>query len=99
MNNIFILRRNILQKIYNLVIGKEVVSTRSTMQKLMNESDETLKLGEHLPNIWIRKDLRQMYEKQNLINQEQISWSLLIALAFMELIVHQRTDIIRDNYK
>jgi len=91
------LRRNVLQRIYNLVVGKEVISTQYAMQKLMEENDEMSRFEEHLPNILIRRDLRQMYSKEKLINQEQISWSLLIALAFMELVVHQRTDMIIRN--
>jgi len=35
-----------------------------------------------------------MYNAQSPVNQEQIGWSLLIALAFIELIVHKRTDMI-----
>jgi hypothetical protein len=97
MDNVCILRRNILQRIYNLVIGNKVVCTQHIMQKLMEKNDEISKFGEHLPNILIRRDLRQMYDKQKLINQEQISWSLLIALAFMDLVVHQRTDMIIRN--
>lgn len=64
------------------------------MEKLLQESDRLMKTKERLPNVLINTELRNMYNAQNPGYQEQISWSLLIALAFLELVVHQRTDMI-----
>ncbi|XP_020293113.1 uncharacterized protein LOC109859353 [Pseudomyrmex gracilis] len=91
--NCFILRQYILRKIYGLVLDNEVLSTQYMMQKLLQESDGLMKNQERLPNVLINSDLRNMYNEQSHVYKEQIGWSLLIALAFMELIVHQRTDM------
>lgn len=91
--NCFILRQHILRKIYGLVLDNEVLSTQYTMQKLLQENDGLMKNQERLPNVLIGSDLKDMYNKQSHIYKEQIGWSLLIGLAFMELIVHQRTDM------
>jgi len=91
-NNIFILRQHVLQKIYGLIIDKEAISTQYILQKLLQESDELVKTKE--PTVLIATEFRDMYNTQNPVYQEQISWSLLIALAFIELIVHKRTDMI-----
>lgn len=91
-NNIFILRQHVLRKIYGLIIDNEAISTQYMVQKLLQESDELIKTKE--PKVLIRTDLRDMYNAQSSVYQEQISWSLLIALAFIELIVHRRTDMI-----
>lgn len=92
-NNIFILRQRVLQKIYGLVIDKEAISTQYILQKLLQES-ELIKTTEKEPTVLIATGFRDMYNTQSPVYQEQISWSLLIALAFMELIVHKRTDMI-----
>ncbi|EZA61181.1 Transcription elongation factor, mitochondrial [Ooceraea biroi] len=100
MNNIFIFRQRTLQKIYGLMVDHEIISTQYVVQKFLQESDKVTKgVEEHLPSVLIRTELRKMYNAQSPIYQEQISWSLLIALAFMELIVHQRTDMIVRNAK
>lgn len=91
-NNVFILRQNVLRKIYGLLIDNEVISTQYMLQKLLQESDELIKTKE--PKVIIGTELRNMYNAQSSVCQEQIGWSLLIALAFIELIVHQRTDMI-----
>jgi len=93
-NNIFILRKRILPKIYGLVIGNENIATKYMMDKLLQESDGLKKTKERLPSVLINTELKNMYNAQTPIYQEQISWSLLIALAFLELVVHQRTDMI-----
>ncbi|GAB1866648.1 UPF0629 protein C17orf42-like protein [Camponotus japonicus] len=93
-NNIFILRKRILPKIYGLVIGNESIATKYMMDKLLQESDGLKKTKERLPSVLINTELKNMYNAQTPIYQEQISWSLLIALAFLELVVHQRTDMI-----
>lgn len=92
-NNIFIFRQSILQKIYGLVVGNETVSTQYMLQKLLDENEESFGNKECLPTVLIRPEFQIMYKEQNPINKEQISWSLLIALAFVELIVHERTDM------
>lgn len=91
--NIFILRQHILRKVYGLVLDNEVISTQYTMQKLLRESDGLRKNQERLPSVLIGSNLRNMYNEQSHIYKEQIGWSLLIGLAFMELVVHQRTDM------
>ncbi|XP_011255371.1 transcription elongation factor, mitochondrial isoform X2 [Camponotus floridanus] len=93
-NNIFILRKRILPKIYGLVVDKENIATKYMMDKLLQESDRLKKTKERLPSVLINTELKNMYNTQTPIYQEQISWSLLIALAFLELVVHQRTDMI-----
>jgi len=62
------------------------------LQKLLQGSDELIKIKE--PKVLIRTELRNMYNAQSSICQEQIGWSLLIALAFVELILHKRTDMV-----
>lgn len=96
-SNIFMLRQQILQKIYGLIIKNEVISTQYMLQKLLQENEEVAEVKEHLPKILIGTKLRRMYDEQSPIYQEQISWSLLIALAFVELVVHQRADMIVRN--
>ncbi|XP_077273882.1 transcription elongation factor, mitochondrial isoform X2 [Temnothorax americanus] len=91
-NNIFILRRRVLRKIYGLVIDNEGISTQYMVQKLLQESDEPIKTKE--PKVLIGTELRNMYNAQSSVCQEQIGWSLLISLAFIELIVHKRPDMI-----
>lgn len=91
------LRQQILQKIYGLIIKNEVISTQYMLQKLLQENEEVAEVKEHLPKILIGTKLRRMYDEQSPIYQEQISWSLLIALAFVELVVHQRADMIVRN--
>jgi len=91
-NNIFILRQHVLRKIYGLIIDNEAISTQYMVQKLLQESDELIKTKE--PKVLIGTELRNMYNAQSPVYQEQIGWSLLIALAFIELIVHKRTDMI-----
>lgn len=93
-SKVFILRRRILPKIYGLIVGNEVIATKYTMEKLLQESDRLMKSKERLPSVLINTELRNMYNAQNPVYQEQISWSLLIALAFLELVVHERTDMI-----
>ncbi|KMQ90137.1 hypothetical protein RF55_10135 [Lasius niger] len=93
-SNVFILRQRVLPKIYGLIVGDEVIATKYTMEKLLQESDGLMKTKERLPSVLINTELRNMYNAQNPGYQEQISWSLLIALAFLELVVHQRTDMI-----
>lgn len=90
-NNIYILRQHVLRKIYGLVIENETISTQYMLQRLLYESD-ILETKE--PKVLIRTELRDMYNAQTPICQEQIGWSLLIALAFIELVVHKRTDMI-----
>lgn len=63
----------------------------------MQENDELMQNKDHLPSVLIRTELRNMYSALPTISQEQISWPLLIALAFLELIVHQRSDMILRN--
>lgn len=87
------IRQNVLRKIYGLVIGNEGISTQYMLQKLLNENEGPLESKESLPTVYIRPEFQDMYNEQSSINKEQISWSLLIALAFMELIVHERTDM------
>lgn len=94
MNNVFILRQRVLPKIYGLVVGNETIATKYMMDKLLQESDRLMETKERLPSVLIKTELRNMYNAQSSVYQEQISWSLLIALAFLELVVHQRTDMI-----
>ncbi|KAM0737219.1 Transcription elongation factor, mitochondrial [Formica fusca] len=94
INNVFILRQRILPKIYGLVVGNEAIATKYVMEKLLQESDRLMETKERLPSVLIKTELRNMYNAQSPAYQEQISWSLLIALAFLELVVHQRTDMI-----
>ncbi|XP_018402154.1 PREDICTED: transcription elongation factor, mitochondrial-like [Cyphomyrmex costatus] len=91
-NNICILRPHVLRKIYGLIIDNETISTQYMLQKLLQESEEPIKTKE--PKVLIRTELRNMYNTQSSVCQEQIGWSLLIALAFIELVVHKRTDMI-----
>lgn len=91
-NNIYILRQRVLRKIYGLVVENETISTQYMLQKLLYESDELIETKE--PKVLIRTELKDMYNAQTPVCQEQIGWSLLIALAFTELIVHKRTDMI-----
>ncbi|KYM80246.1 UPF0629 protein C17orf42 like protein [Atta colombica] len=91
-NNICILRQRVLRKIYGLVINNETISTQYMLQKLLQGSDELIKIKE--PKVLIRTELRNMYNAQSSICQEQIGWSLLIALAFVELVLHKRTDMV-----
>ncbi|EGI60314.1 PREDICTED: transcription elongation factor, mitochondrial-like isoform X1 [Acromyrmex echinatior] len=91
-NNIYILRQRVLRKIYGLVIDNETISTQYMLQKLLQGNDELIKTKE--PKVLIRAELRNMYNTQSSICQEQIGWSLLIALAFVELVLHKRTDMI-----
>ncbi|XP_011876089.1 PREDICTED: transcription elongation factor, mitochondrial [Vollenhovia emeryi] len=91
-NNIFILRQRVLLKIYGLIIDNEAISTQYMLQKLLQESEELIETKE--PKVLIGPDLRNMYNAQSSVCKEQIGWSLLIALAFIELIVHKRTDMI-----
>lgn len=88
-NNICIFRKRVLSKIYGLVIQNETISSQYILQHLLQENDELLKTKE--PRVLIRTDLRNMYNAQAPVLQEQMGWSLLIALAF---IVHKRTDMI-----
>ncbi|XP_011143489.1 transcription elongation factor, mitochondrial-like [Harpegnathos saltator] len=98
-NNIFILRQNILQKVYGLVVGNECVSTQYMIQRLLEENERLLQNKECLPSVHIKPEFQDMYKALSPINKEQISWSLLIALAFAELIVHERTDMkIRNSF-
>ncbi|XP_014484516.1 PREDICTED: transcription elongation factor, mitochondrial-like isoform X2 [Dinoponera quadriceps] len=92
-NNMFIIRQNVLQKIYGLVVGNEGISTQYMLQKLMDENSGSLENKERLPSVYIRPEFQEMYNEQSPVNKEQISWSLLIALAFVELVVHERTDM------
>ncbi|XP_072743535.1 transcription elongation factor, mitochondrial isoform X2 [Anoplolepis gracilipes] len=94
INNVFILRQRILPKIYGLVVGNEVIATKYVMEKLLQENEGLIKTKERLPSVLIKTELKNMYIAQSPAYQEQISWSLLIALAFLELVVHQRTDMI-----
>ena len=101
-NNICILRQRVLRKIYGLVIDDETISTQYMLQKLLQGSDELIKTKE--PKVLIGTELRNMYNTQSSVCQEQISWSLLIALAFVELVLHKRADMVlreasRENYK
>lgn len=91
-NKIFILRKRVLRKLYGLVIDNETISTQYMLQKLLQESDELIKTKE--PKVLIGAAFRDMYNAQKPIQQEQIGWSLLIALAFVELIIHKRTDML-----
>ncbi|XP_071562003.1 transcription elongation factor, mitochondrial [Temnothorax nylanderi] len=91
-NNIYILRQRVLRKIYGLIIDSEGISTQYMVQKLLRESDEPIKTKE--PKVLIGTELRNMYNAQSPVCQEQIGWSLLISLAFLELIVHKRPDMI-----
>ncbi|XP_018365929.1 PREDICTED: transcription elongation factor, mitochondrial-like isoform X2 [Trachymyrmex cornetzi] len=91
-NNICILRQCVLRKIYELVVDNETISTQYMVQKLLQESDELIKTKE--PKVLIGTELRNMYNTQSSICQEQIGWSLLIALAFVELVLHKRTDMV-----
>ncbi|XP_032665582.1 uncharacterized protein LOC116841588 isoform X2 [Odontomachus brunneus] len=90
-NNIFILRKNILRKVYQLTVGNETISTQYVLQKLMVEHEKPL--GVSLPTVCIKPELQNMYNAQSSINKEQLSWSLLIALGYVGLIVHERTDM------
>lgn len=96
-SKVFILRQNILPKIYGLVVGDEAVATKYTMEKLLQESDRLMKTKECLPSVLINTELKNMYNAQTPVYQEQISWALLIALAFLEMVVHERTDMIVHN--
>ncbi|XP_067215596.1 transcription elongation factor, mitochondrial isoform X2 [Linepithema humile] len=93
-NNIFILRQHTLRKIYGLIIDNEVISTQYMLQKLLQENDKLLETKERWPSVSINAELRNMYQAQSSVYQEQMNWSLLIALAFLELVVHERTDMI-----
>lgn len=64
------------------------------LQKLLQENDKLLKTKERWPSVSINAELRDMYQAQSSVYQEQMNWSLLIALAFLELVVHERTDMI-----
>ncbi|KAL0106115.1 hypothetical protein PUN28_016088 [Cardiocondyla obscurior] len=91
-NNIFVLRPRVLRKIYGLVIDNETIATQYILQKLLQESDDIIKIKE--PKVLVSTELKKMYNSQTSVCQEQIGWPLLIALAFIELIVHKRTDMI-----
>ncbi|KAL6425177.1 hypothetical protein ACFW04_009438 [Cataglyphis niger] len=97
MNNVFILRQRVLPKIYGLAVGNETIATKYMMEKLLQENDRLMETKERLPSVLIKTELRNMYNAQSPVYQEQVSWSLLIALAFLELVVHQRTDMIVRN--
>ncbi|XP_025073000.1 uncharacterized protein LOC105422643 isoform X2 [Pogonomyrmex barbatus] len=90
-NNIFILRQSVLRKVYGLTLDKETISTQYMLQKLLQES-ELVKTNE--PKVLIGRELKDMYNAQNSVYQEQIGWSLLISLVFIELFVHKRSDMI-----
>ncbi|XP_050459899.1 transcription elongation factor, mitochondrial-like [Cataglyphis hispanica] len=94
LNNVFILRQRVLPKIYGLVVGNETIATKYIMEKLLQENDRLMETKERLPSVLIKTELRNMYNAQSPVYQEQVSWSLLIALAFLELVVHQRPDMI-----
>lgn len=83
-----------MRKIYGLIIGNEAISTQYMLQKLLQESDSLIDSKERLPSVLLSTELKNMYNAQNSTCQEQISWSLLIALAFLELVIHDRTDMI-----
>lgn len=93
-NNIFILRQHVLRKVYGLIIGNEAISTQYMIQKLLQESNGLMESKERLPSVLLNAELREIYNTQSPIYQEQMGWSLLIALAFLELVVHERTDMI-----
>lgn len=91
-NNIFTLRQSVLRKLYGLAMGNETISTRYVLEQLLQENQEVIKTKE--PKVLIGPELIDMYHAQSSVCQEQIGWPLLIALAFVELIVHKRTDMI-----
>ncbi|XP_012539252.1 transcription elongation factor, mitochondrial isoform X2 [Monomorium pharaonis] len=69
-NNIFILRQHVLRKIYGLTIDNETISSQYMLQKLLQESDKPIKTKES--QVLIRTELKDMYNAQSSIDQEQI---------------------------
>lgn len=93
-SNVFIINQTIMARLYNLYVGREIVSTHSiiktlfpqTRQNIVNSSNKENK--ERFP-IEIDNDIRKGYYDAKNVEQEFLGKSMLIGLTFFRLVLNK----------
>ncbi|XP_043673847.1 transcription elongation factor, mitochondrial-like isoform X2 [Vespula pensylvanica] len=83
--NIYLLKYEKVVKLFNLHIGYEVMSSGRVINKLLYEEDCTNDEEKHPVGVYIQKDIMHSYNNEINYIKDQMNWSLLIALTFLQL--------------
>lgn len=90
--NVYLLKHEKLVKLFNLYVGNEVVSSSSIINKLLYEKDSINNEDKNPIGVYITKHIMHRYNNQMNYIKDQMNWSLLIALTFLQLGVLQKYD-------
>lgn len=83
--NVYILNHRVTSRFFNMIIGTEIISTDYILK--MKEDYIIMKYGEKPIQIYLNDIIKINYKLASVAEKEQINWSLLKALAFLELAI------------
>ncbi|KAL2715463.1 hypothetical protein V1478_015161 [Vespula squamosa] len=83
--NVYLLKYEKVVKLFNLHIGNEVMSSGRVINKLLYKEDCINNKEKHPVGVYIQKDIMNSYNNQINYIKDQMNWSLLIALTFLQL--------------
>ncbi|KAI4504670.1 hypothetical protein M0802_000220 [Mischocyttarus mexicanus] len=91
-NNIHLLKCENIAKFFKIYVGKEITSTAKIIKRLLCKTDGINKKIKHPISVYIQHEIMTTYNKQIDTVKDQMNWSLLIALTFLQLGVLEKYD-------
>ncbi|XP_035737018.1 transcription elongation factor, mitochondrial-like isoform X2 [Vespa mandarinia] len=90
--NVYLLKHEKLVKLFDLYIGNEIISSKNVINRLLCEKDCINNKEKDPVGVYIQKDIMHRYNNQVDYIKDQMNWSLLIGLTFLQLGVLGKYD-------
>lgn len=72
-------------RLYDLLIGSEIVSAKAIVEKLINVRGGCG--NDNSVNVYVETDLKDYYRRLDIFQREQMNWALLLTKAFLDLYI------------
>jgi len=96
-HRVFFLRSQLPARLFGVLVGAERVSAQTVVLDILSEAQKNSTTesdrGNQTANIYtpinVRRDLVDSYLKRTSVEKESLCSSLLLTIAFMDLVMHQ----------
>lgn len=96
-HRVFFLRSQLPARLFGVLVGAERVSAQTVVLDILSEAQKNSTtesdMGNQTANIYtpinVRRDLVDSYLKRTSVEKESLCSSLLLTIAFMDLVMHQ----------